>query len=154
VIARRALGPLAALALSACGASSAQRPASAPAGGADQKSEEAAPDESQPGYQRQAYPEEPAPAPAPTFAQPPAEPTLGSAADAQVALDRGEQELASALSSGGDCRTACKAMGSMQRARDRICELNGADDPGRRCATARQRVDEAADRLRRGACTC
>jgi MYXO-CTERM domain-containing protein len=42
-----------------------------------------------------------------------------------------------------DCTLACKALGSMERSRDRICELS----PGARCDEARAKVQDAQKRV-------
>ena len=52
-----------------------------------------------------------------------------------------EQEY-SALST-QDCVTACKALGSIRRAADKICAL----EPGPRCADARAKADDAQQRV-------
>jgi hypothetical protein len=72
--------------------------------------------------------------------------------EALTTFDRAATELASG---GRDCKEACKALGSMERSRDRICELNGPDDPGERCTKANERVESSREALRRrcGSCT-
>ena len=55
-----------------------------------------------------------------------------------------------AAAQGGDCATACKALDSMRRAADRLCQL----DPGDRCAKARQKVSDAKDRVRASCPSC
>lgn len=42
-----------------------------------------------------------------------------------------------------DCTTACRALQSMQRAADRICDL----EPGPRCKDAKSKADEAAGKV-------
>ncbi len=99
---------------------------------------------------------------APQYAQPPpadtarpalddgakAEPTL---ADAELALDRAATELSAA---NRDCALACKALASMRRSADRICELAGPGDPDGRCRQARERVRDAQTRVRGGCSDC
>jgi hypothetical protein len=54
----------------------------------------------------------------------------------------------------GDCRNACRALGSMDRAAGRLCELAQGSDEGRRCDDAKRRVYSARDRVKStcGAC--
>jgi hypothetical protein len=68
--------------------------------------------------------------------------TLDEAVDS---FDRAATELATA---GADCVKACKALRSMERSSERICELNQPMDPGERCRKAKQRVDAAREALR------
>jgi MYXO-CTERM domain-containing protein len=49
-----------------------------------------------------------------------------------------------------DCVAACEALASMQRAADRLCEL----EPGPRCEDARADVDAARDRVSRACPDC
>jgi len=49
-----------------------------------------------------------------------------------------------------DCASACRALGSMQRAADRICAL----DPGPRCSGARAKVTGARERVRAACPAC
>ncbi len=49
-----------------------------------------------------------------------------------------------------DCALSCKALASMERARDRICELS----PGARCDEARTKVASARDRVSAACPTC
>lgn len=79
-----------------------------------------------------------------------AEPPPTSLGDAERALELGAERLGSELSAGRDCDTARKSLASMERAKARICTLNGPDDPGARCKRATERVAEARERLRRG----
>jgi hypothetical protein len=77
----------------------------------------------------------------------------GSAAndggDEAIELLRSIASQAEALST-DDCAAACRALGSMRRAADRLCTL----DPGRRCTEARARVDEAARKVREACPGC
>ncbi len=47
----------------------------------------------------------------------------------------------------GDCRNACRALGSMDRAAGRLCGLTQADET-RRCDDAKRRVYSARDRVK------
>lgn len=49
-----------------------------------------------------------------------------------------------------DCAAACKALASIRRAADRICEL----EPGPRCDAARSKADEATRRVREACPEC
>lgn len=76
-------------------------------------------------------------------------PTLAFAADAGapksdhdvVKLGVDIQEQLELLSR--DCTTACRALQSIQRAADRICEL----EPGERCKDAKSKADDAARKV-------
>jgi len=48
----------------------------------------------------------------------------------------------------GDCRNACRALGSMDRAAGRLCGLTQGDPETRRCDDAKQRVYSARDRVK------
>jgi len=74
-------------------------------------------------------------------------PTL---ADALSAFDQAQVRLSAG---GNDCRTACRALGSMRRSADRICELEptGSDS---RCERARQRLRDAEKRVHSGCGEC
>jgi hypothetical protein len=84
---------------------------------------------------------------------------LDTVEDAQKALADAEKELSlvadpnkvEALSS-SRCVRACKALGSMQRAVDRLCELT--DDDDERCEDGRERVARSRKRVRDAGCTC
>lgn len=143
----RAGALLFALGLAGCGAAgkSAPPPASAPSGG---DAEETTPTFDSELKQREAEgePERPAPGGEAGFAQP----ALASLDDAESLLERDSKDLARALGTARDCAVARKALDSMKRSADRICELNGPGDPGERCARARGRVEAASESVRRG----
>jgi hypothetical protein len=86
---------------------------------------------------------------APTYAQPappppPAEPEA-------LAAEGGDADgLGDAPSS--RCTVACRALGSMDRAAERLCELSGEEDD--RCVAARERVAIAHDRVEASCPTC
>jgi hypothetical protein len=141
---------LAAWLMTACGGEGA-RPApksiepQRSGGEADTLSEESEPGTpgggaSQPGYGQSATPAGP-------FAQ---EPPL-TLEEAQSALDSAATELSTA---GQSCAQACKALASMKRSSDRICELNGPSDPGARCQKARDRVETARETMRKRCGSC
>jgi len=50
------------------------------------------------------------------------------------------------------CETACKALGSMKRSQERICEIAGAAHE--RCEWAKQRVAAATARIEKAGCSC
>jgi hypothetical protein len=65
-------------------------------------------------------------------------------------LDRAEQLLSASFS---DCSRACRALASMKRSADRVCEIEPPPGSGR-CREARRRVAEARARVLQqcGAC--
>jgi hypothetical protein len=70
----------------------------------------------------------------------------GTDADALAAeIDRAWAQLQS-----NDCDTACRALDSMRRATERLCEM----DPGDRCARARQKLADATARVRNACPSC
>ncbi len=159
---RRAL-PLVAIAslLVACAAakgrdtqapSAAQEAAPATGGASAQDYGQPSPQQApaQPGY----APPPPA-TPAPTT---PAEPGAGSAGTRAVALQQASSDIDAAQReldvSGGDCRHACRALGSMDRAAGRVCSLTREDTSHDRCDDAKRRLYGARDRVRStcGAC--
>jgi hypothetical protein len=71
--------------------------------------------------------------------------------EAILSLDQAGTALSNA---GSDCAKACKALASMERSKERICELNGPDDPGDRCEKAKDRVEAARDLLGRRCRNC
>lgn len=78
-----------------------------------------------------------------------ASPALAQVDEVEAAFERSATELKTALATERDCEVARKALASMERSADRICELNGPDDPGKRCAYARERVQTARDKVSR-----
>ncbi|MEO7094626.1 MAG: hypothetical protein ABI175_15320 [Polyangiales bacterium] len=65
---------------------------------------------------------------------------------AKIAFDQSE---ATFTASGSDCAQMCKALASMQRAADHLCDLtkDGADLDKQKCTDARGRVTTAKDRV-------
>jgi len=55
---------------------------------------------------------------------------------------------------GGDCRNACRALGSMDRAAGRLCNLAQSPDETRKCSDAKTRVYSARDKVRNTCGTC
>jgi len=144
----------------ACGGSAA--PAQAPSAPAETGEPGTTTPETQQGYGQPSGGAAPSPAPAATesmdqrFAEPPAEavgPSEGAATSLERALgelDRAERELGLA---GSDCSVVCKALGSMQRATERICSLAPDTSADGRCRRARDRLGAAEGRAQRG-CKC
>ena len=86
-----------------------------------------------------------APAPAPDYARPPPAP---GAADphgfggARVRLSEARRELDIAANE-RDCARACRALESMERAAQQVCDLARSPDERRECASAGDQVDKA-----------
>jgi tRNA A-37 threonylcarbamoyl transferase component Bud32 len=57
---------------------------------------------------------------------------------------------------GNDCAQLCKALSSMSRAAERLCELtkDGGDDGQRRCNDARAKLEAARARVREKCPAC
>jgi hypothetical protein len=55
---------------------------------------------------------------------------------------------------GSDCRNACRALGSMDRAAGRLCKLSQGGDEPQRCDDAMRRVYSARDRVKTTCGTC
>ena len=66
-------------------------------------------------------------------------------------LDRARAEL---QSSAGDCATACRALGSMERATAHLCTLASSRDDQRSCEEARDFVLSGRDRVRASCGEC
>jgi hypothetical protein len=79
----------------------------------------------------------------------------GAAASEADTLARSIAESAESLAtatgaSAGECITACRAVGSMRRATERLCAL----EPGPRCNDARAALASAAEKVRAACPTC
>ncbi|MEM9693613.1 MAG: hypothetical protein AAGA56_13785 [Myxococcota bacterium] len=101
----------------------------------------------------EAQPSAPSPAPPPPTVSTTGD-VLATPEEALAALRASEGELeAVALSTeGGACPRACRALASMRRASDRLCELTAEDDA--RCRDARTRVANGARRAEDKGCGC
>lgn len=139
--------------------------AAAPAKSA-QAPESAAPSAQAYGQQPGAYPSTPATTPAgDRFAPPPPPSAPGSAAapaqpqggvagtsSRSVALQSASSEIEASQReldvAAGDCRNACRALGSMDRAAGKVCELSQGEPDGHRCDDAKKRVYTARDRVK------
>jgi hypothetical protein len=93
----------------------------------------------------------------PAFAPPPPEaaPAAGGAAAPDgraLALTRAQRDLDVARRelevAAGDCQSACRALGSMDRAAGRLCELADAEAARPRCEEAKRALYAARDRVR------
>ena len=143
------------LLLTSCGGGT---PAAAPAGAPPQEGAppaQAYPAEEQPGYGAQPAPgsgdfAQPPAAPPPPGQGPDTEGAQPSVEQASLEFDRAAAELSAA---GTDCPRACKALGSMNRASERICALDPDQSAAGRCRRAKDRVTEASERVRRS-CAC
>lgn len=83
------------------------------------------------------------------FAPPPSRSVALRQASSDIETSQRELDVA-----GGDCRNACRALGSMDRAAGRLCGLAQSSDEQRRCEDAKVRVYSARDKVRNtcGAC--
>jgi hypothetical protein len=79
-------------------------------------------------------------------ASPQSEPEPPGAAPEPSGSPRADRQRPSA------CEVACRALGSMRRSADRICQLTSADGP--RCSSGRARVARAEHRVARAGCEC
>lgn len=94
------------------------------------------------------------------FAPPPPAPTAGmpggmdrdaARVQARDALARAERELETSTS---DCATACRALGSLERATSRLCQLAESPDDRRRCEDAQKKLGSARDRVKQTCSVC
>ena len=71
---------------------------------------------------------------------------------ARLAVARGELDRASADLEAGlaECSSACRALASMERAADHLCELDGAKE----CSSAKERVERARAKVKGSGCLC
>jgi hypothetical protein len=65
---------------------------------------------------------------------------------------KASEEAATTPRGPAPCETACRAVGSMRRSAERICELT--DQADSRCTGARQRVTRAEQQVERAGCAC
>lgn len=82
----------------------------------------------------------------------------GGAAQRSMALQAASNEIESSQReldvAAGDCRNACRALGSMDRAAGKVCELTQGTEEGRRCDGAKHRVYSARDRVKTTCGSC
>ncbi len=83
---------------------------------------------------------------------------INTAEDAQEVLAAAESELDKLFDNtrvdalaGSRCLRSCRALGSMRRAVDRLCELTDADA---RCENARRRLERSQRRVSDAGCAC
>lgn len=98
-----------------------------------------------------------APAPGAAGPPPPAEPVTetkkeepGKPVQPATGGESGSQAAPPRPSS--SCETACKALGSMKRSQERICEIAGASHE--KCTWAKQKLADASSRVERAGCDC
>jgi hypothetical protein len=66
-------------------------------------------------------------------------------------MDRAQSAVEAAA---GDCSAACRALASMERAADHLCDLAGDPEDQRRCDDARRRVIAAREHIKSACGTC
>ncbi len=119
-------------------------PAAEAVGAAPAPSPAAAPEDDAP-----ASPVGPSPQAGATYAQPPSRTLALAQASSDVEASQRELDVA-----GGDCRNACRALGSMDRAAGRLCSLAQTSEEARRCEEAKARVYSARDKVRSTCGSC
>jgi hypothetical protein len=138
------VAPALALALTACGESA--RPAASPAAPPPPSAETQS--LGPPSAASDAHGEVPTGAPSPAAAPPPpqaASEAIPSSMTAEVGAEMKKDEHDVAT---GDCPTACRALGSMERAVVFLCAANASAEDADRCAVARRHVTTARRRIR------
>jgi hypothetical protein len=130
------------LALSACAAQSKNAPAASPADAP------AAAGASAQGYPQAIAPEGTASTPADAK---PLSPHAAAVQGASNEIDSSQRELDVAA---GDCRNACRALGSMDRAAGRLCGLTQGQPDATRCDDAKLHVYTARDRVKKTCGQC
>lgn len=83
------------------------------------------------------------------YAKPPNRAAAMSQASGEIESSQRELDVA-----GGDCRNACRALGSMDRAAGRLCGLAQSTDEVKKCEGAKTRVLSARDKVRNTCGTC
>jgi hypothetical protein len=114
----------------------------------------------QPGYPSGSMATTPAPQASPGYPQPPPPVAPGGGAmprsmaltNAQNDVESSQRELDPNLAN-NDCKNACRALGSMDRAAGRLCGLVQSDEM-RRCDDAKEKVYSARDRVKRTCKAC
>lgn len=108
-----------------------------------------------PGYPQPAGVEDPTPAPTGGDAL---DRDLNTADEAEQALEDAQSELDTLFGNAqvealGDtrCVRSCKALGSMRRAVERLCDLT---EQGSRCESARSRLERSEQRVTDAGCSC
>jgi hypothetical protein len=137
-----------------CGVAAERAPAASPV--LAEPSADKSVTESVAGPPRESPPPPPAPPSAATVAAPivPGTARGGAAGDASGArsdLALAERQL---QSSAGDCTTACRALGSMERATAHLCEMPSSSADQGSCQDAKARVLAGRDRVRASCGEC
>lgn len=83
------------------------------------------------------------------WAPPPSRALALAQASNEIETSQRELDVAS-----GDCRNACRALGSMDRAAGRLCSLAQTNEEARRCDEAKLRVYAARDKVRNTCGSC
>ena len=84
----------------------------------------------------------------------------GTGSDSRLRVDakKGSSEIDAAQreldDAGADCKNACRALGSMDRAAGRLCKLSQTAEDRARCDDAKVKVYKARDRVRAACTTC
>ena len=68
-------------------------------------------------------------------------------AAARSELDRAAADVEAGLT---ECTSACRALASMERAAEHLCELDGAEE----CSSAKERVERARAKVKNSGCSC
>ena len=119
----------------------------------------AQPDQPSP-YAQPPPPPAPQPGMAPPLSATPVQPGggAGGATSRSMAFQSASNEIESSQReldvAAGDCRNACRALGSMDRAAGKVCELTQGTEEGRRCDGAKHRVYSARDRVKTTCGSC
>ncbi len=99
------------------------------------------------------------PQPGPVLPSPEPPPSFATAEEAEQAVDADERDLLSTIeneafraANASQCTTACRALASMRRSVEGLCQLTG--DADQRCTSARTRLAHAGDRVREAGCSC
>ena len=158
-LSRVVIGGLFAMTVAACAAESSKSAPRSPAAESAPSGNYAAP----PGYpQPGGYPAQAQPGMAPPPAPPPPpQPGVpaGTPGTRSVALQNAANEVEASQReldvAAGDCRNACRALGSMDRAAGEVCRLTQSEgSEGQRCDNAKKRVYSARDRVKTTCGTC
>jgi type IV secretory pathway VirB10-like protein len=142
------------VAMSGCGAQADRAPASAPSVVAEPPADRS-PEES-PATMAPVAPAPPPPPAALSVAAPKSETAGRGGSGSDLGNARSELALAEKQlqSSAGDCSTACRALGSMERATAHLCALASSSDDQRSCQDAKGKVLAGRDRVRASCGDC
>ena len=76
---------------------------------------------------------------------------FSAAKKASTDLESAQRELDQA---GSDCKAACRALGSMDRAAGHLCEMSQTTDEHAQCDDAKAKVHKARDKVRAACVSC